>query len=55
MTLAECENLQATIFSLLLKDLPTHIATYGNSNGEEIDEWIAVMNNKPTHQVNSLL
>lgn len=51
MTLTECEQLQKDIYSVLLRDLPSHIASFGNSTGTAIDQWVAVINNQATAMV----
>lgn len=55
MTLTECEQLQKDIYSVLLRDLPSHIASFGNSTGTAIDQWVAVINNQATAMVRKML
>ncbi|XP_047137124.1 tectonic-3 isoform X1 [Hydra vulgaris] len=53
MTDNDCVIWQDQIFNLLLKDLPTHVASFGSLDGSTAAGWIAIVNNKPTSKPSS--
>lgn len=47
----ECEDLQDEILATLIQQLPTHVAGFGNTDTTKIDDWVMIINDRPTPQV----
>jgi hypothetical protein len=46
-----CQVLQDTALSALLGSVPSHVATFGNSDVNKVGDWVKILNNKPTQKV----
>lgn len=51
MTQKDCESLQNVILAILIQQLPTHVAGFGNTDTTKIDDWVMIINDGPTSRV----
>ena len=54
MNSPSCGLIQETAFNALLGDEPTHVAMFGNSDVNKVDDWVKIINNKPSNEVGGL-
>ncbi|KAK3746639.1 hypothetical protein QZH41_012846 [Actinostola sp. cb2023] len=48
---SSCQVLQDTALNVLLAGVPTHVATFGNSDVNKPSDWVKILNNRPTQTV----
>lgn len=50
---SSCQELQDTALNVLLAGVPSHVATFGNSDVNKPGDWVKIINNKPTQTVST--
>ena len=46
-----CKLIQDTALNSLLADPPTYVATFGNSDVNNVDDWVRILNSRPNNEV----
>lgn len=47
----QCKLLQETVYHTLLRDQPTYVASFGNSDVNSVGDWVKILNTKPSDEV----
>lgn len=47
----QCKLLQETVYNTLLRDQPTYVASFGNSDVNIVGDWVKILNTKPSDEV----
>lgn len=51
---SQCRELQKTVFNTLLGDQPTHVASFGNSDVNNVGDWVKILNIEPGNEARQI-
>ena len=49
---SQCKKLQEIVLNITSGDLPTYVASFGNSDVNSVGDWVKILNSKPGNEVN---
>lgn len=49
---SQCKKLQEIVLNIMSGDLPTYVASFGNSDVNSVGDWVKILNSKPANEVN---
>ena len=49
---SQCKKLQEIVLNIMSGDLPTYVASFGNSDVNSVGDWVKILNSKPGNEVN---
>ena len=49
---SQCKKLQEIVLNIMSGDLPTYVASFGNSDVNSVGDWVKILNSKPENEVN---
>ena len=49
---SQCKKLQEIVLNITSGDLPTYVASFGNSDVNSVGDWVKILNSKPANEVN---
>ncbi|CAH3171293.1 unnamed protein product [Porites lobata] len=47
---SQCKKLQEIVLNIMSGDLPTYVASFGNSDVNSVGDWVKILNSKPANE-----